>query len=840
MKIRKLISFILLITMLMTTFSTTANALSGGTSRSEDTVIAHIKSGTYDYEKALEVVELTNEHRINNDLEPLEVDPELMEYAMERAKEIAIYFSHTRVSTGNSATDDVNGGNITFSAPARDAEGIFMAWKNSTGHNENMLIGAFHSIGIGCFRVGSCEYSVQVFNVSGASGTNTKTGIENVTNEPVVLNSTKGYIQPEIIGLDTSLKVGEKTAPSRVSLSDTGVVEILPSDLKWESSDTSVFTVDESGNVTAVGEGNATLTVSLGDFNDEYNIDVSRVPVTGIELDEEDEKITINIGDSKQLIPTVFPEDATNKEIKWSTSDDKIATVSEDGIITGVAEGGPVEITATTVDGNYSVTCEVTVKCGHKNKTTHEAIESTCLTQGNNEYITCDDCGRLIEGSDEKLPLGDHEYGKLIEKKEPVHTSTTLEEGMEAHYECSVCGKLFDENKNETTEDELIIPAPVHEYGDYLADTEYHWKSCGCGNIVEREQHTGGEASCTQKAQCEVCNLYYGEVDSNNHKNTEIRNEKDPTCSEEGYTGDTYCADCDTLLEEGEAIEKVPHSGGEATCSDKAICEMCGQEYGELNSENHKNTEIRNEKDPTCSEEGYTGDTYCADCDTLLEEGEAIEKVPHSGGEATCSNKALCEMCNQEYGELDADNHKNVVTENEKEATCEDAGYTGDKVCKDCGVTLETGKEIQAKGHTGGEATCTNKAVCEVCGKEYGELDADNHKNTEFRDSVQATEESEGYTGDLYCSDCGVLIKEGEVIPVVVPEEKPNTGNVDSEETEDKEEKVEDEDYTDKERPDTSDNSNLALWISLLIISGISFVVIARCKTIRKTGKHIK
>ena len=150
------------------------------------------------------------------------------------------------------------------------------------------------------------------------------------------------------------------------------------------------------------------------------------------------------------------------------------------------------------------------------------------------------------------------------------------------------------------------------------------------------------------------------------------------------------------------------------------------------------------------------------------------------------------------------------------------------------------GTEIEAKGHQGGEATCTNKAVCEVCGNEYGELNPDNHKNTEVRNKVEATEEKEGYTGDVYCLDCDKLVEEGKVIPVIDTEEKPDIGDVEKpEEVEDeeKEEPVKDEDNT---VPNTGDNSNIILWISLLVISGISFVIITKCKTRRKIGKHSK
>lgn len=70
------------------------------------------------------------------------------------------------------------------------------------------------------------------------------------------------------------------------------------------------------------------------------------------------------------------------------------------------------------------------------------------------EYVTCDTCGKVVSGSDEKLPLAEHEYGTLIEKVEPIHTAEELKDGKEAYYQCSVCGKLFNEEKQEVTEED--------------------------------------------------------------------------------------------------------------------------------------------------------------------------------------------------------------------------------------------------------------------------------------------------------------------------------------------------------------------------------------------------
>lgn len=115
------------------------------------------------------------------------------------------------------------------------------------------------------------------------------------------------------------------------------------------------------------------------------------------------------------------------------------------------------------------------------------------------------------------------------------------------------------------------------------------------------------------------------------HKNTEIINKKDATCSVEGYTGDTLCKDCGETLASGTTIEKKPHTVGmSATCVSKAVCSVCGETFGEVDASNHVHTTVKNQKKATCTQTGYTGDTYCTDCDKLLGMGKELAALGHS------------------------------------------------------------------------------------------------------------------------------------------------------------------------------------------------------------------
>ncbi|MDR0682794.1 MAG: Ig-like domain-containing protein [Dysgonamonadaceae bacterium] len=128
----------------------------------------------------------------------------------------------------------------------------------------------------------------------------------------------------------------------------------------WSTSDEAVATVSETGTVTAVSVGAATITVTTedGDFTATCEITVTPIAVTGVILDKTAE--TLETGATLLLTATVAPADATNPAVTWSTSDEAIATVSETGLVTAVAKG-TATITVTTEDGGFTATCEITI-----------------------------------------------------------------------------------------------------------------------------------------------------------------------------------------------------------------------------------------------------------------------------------------------------------------------------------------------------------------------------------------------------------------------------------------------------------------------------------------------
>ena len=341
--------------------------------------------------------------------------------------------------------------------------------------------------------------------------------------------------------------------------------------------------------------------------------------------------------------------------------------------------------------------------------------------------------------------------------------------------------------------------APGTYYVRYKETDNYYASAVSAALTVKEHTHFGGNATCQEKAICDGCGQEYGEfgnhkftetvsrmylksastcqspavyyksclvcdkkssetfeygaVDPSNHKHTEVRNAKSATCCEKGDTGDTYCTDCNALVSIGAEIpatgnhtdvdgkwesdetnhwhtcyfgtkfDLTAHSGGEATCKNQAKCSECGHSYGSLDASNHKGTTyLKNQREATCYKKGYTGDTYCSDCNEKIADGQSIAKNAHNPASVWTT---------------DEQNHW--------------------KKCQ----TVGCGNVIDKAAHNGGEATCVSKAVCEVCKVHYGDIDAANHKHTEIRGAVPATEQEKGYTGDTWCLDCNKKIADG-------------------------------------------------------------------------------
>lgn len=269
--------------------------------------------------------------------------------------------------------------------------------------------------------------------------------------------------------------------------------------------------------------------------------------------------------------------------------------------------------------------------------------------------------------------------------------------------------------------------------------------------------------------------------------------------------------------------------GGTATCIAKAVCTVCGGEYGEMAA--HSFTAEKAEAQylksaATCTEKAIYYKS-CAVCG-LSSEGTADEAtffsgnaLDHNWGAWTSNEDGTHTRTCTVDGCSAGTQTENCIDAN-KDHKCDICDYiisecaddNKDHKCDYCGKKLTE--------HTGGKATCKDKAKCEFCGESYGELNANNHSDLKHFPAVAATKTAEGNIEYWYCSGCKKYykdatatqeIKQADTVTAKLPGGTVKPG-------------------ADKS-PQTGDNSNLLLWIALLFISGgaaIGTTIVSRKK----------
>jgi len=146
---------------------------------------------------------------------------------------------------------------------------------------------------------------------------------------------------------------------------ETLVATVLPANasnkgVTWSSSDDSVATVSSNGLVTAIGGGNTNITVTTvdGGFTAQCSLNII-VNVAGVTLNKS--TLSLSKGATETLVATVSPSDAGNKNVIWSSSNDSVATVNSNGLVTAIGDSGSAIITVTTVDGGFTAQCGCSV-----------------------------------------------------------------------------------------------------------------------------------------------------------------------------------------------------------------------------------------------------------------------------------------------------------------------------------------------------------------------------------------------------------------------------------------------------------------------------------------------
>ncbi len=180
----------------------------------------------------------------------------------------------------------------------------------------------------------------------------------NVTPTPTPSNTTVKVVSVALSSTTVSLTEGDSQSIT-VTISPSNATD---KKYTFSSSDTSIVTIDENGKISALKAGEATITVTTSDGNKTATCKVTvkdkGIPVESLSLDKTELSLTEK--QTETLTATVHPENATNTDVTWTSSDPSIATVDENGKITAVKEG-EVTITVTSSDGNKTATCKVLI-----------------------------------------------------------------------------------------------------------------------------------------------------------------------------------------------------------------------------------------------------------------------------------------------------------------------------------------------------------------------------------------------------------------------------------------------------------------------------------------------
>ena len=358
----------------------------------------------------------------------------------------------------------------------------------------------------------------------------------------------------------------------------------------------------------------------------------------------------------------------------------------------------------------------------------------------------------------------------------------------------------------------------THTYStEWSTDSANHWHECTCGDKKDlaphvdanndhncdvcgwkMSDHTGGTATCKDKATCTICGQKYGELAGHNYK-TEWSTDETNHWHECSVCGDKKdeAAHVDANKDHNCDVcgkKMSDHTGGTATCKDKATCTICGQKYGELAAHNYK-TEWSTDETNHWHECSVCGDKKdeaahipgaaatettpqtCTICGYVIKAAlghthnfnQKNTSETYLKSAATCTKKAVyyysC-TCGEkgtetfESGELAAHAYKTTWS-NDNASHWHSCYVCGDK--KDEAAHIDKNKEHNCDvcdkkmtDHTGGTATCKDRATCSICGEKYGSLAGHVYKTTWSYDETNHWHE---------CSVCGSKKDEEAHIP---------------------------------------------------------------------------
>ncbi len=336
---------------------------------------------------------------------------------------------------------------------------------------------------------------------------------------------------------------------------------------------------------------------------------------------------------------------------------------------------------------------------------------------------------------------------------------TCTKEGKLTYYKCS-CGWCFEDYQGLTKitdENWGVIPARGHHESEWRSDGENHYKIClrrECGEVVEGTtgKHSGGKATCTQGAVCDICGLTYGSPGSHNW-----------TDSWDYVTAEGHAHYCSNLC--GSHSSLTAHRPGPAaTSSSPQVCLDCGYVITPAISHTHK-LEFVDTVPPTCTVPGKSSYYRCS-CGACFENDDGLVQITDS-----------------DWGMIPPLGHVESVWQHD------DTHHYRKCLRQGCGAIIDgTYGE-----HSGGTPTCVEEGYCHICGTAYmaawGHLwsnewtiiDDTGHARSCIREGCEAVDETEPHrpgpdateTTPMVCLDCGFVLKEATGVETEAPTKEP-------------------------------------------------------------------
>ena len=466
----------------------------------------------------------------------------------------------------------------------------------------------------------------------------------------------------------------------------------------------------------------------------------------------------------------------------------------------------------------YTATVTVTRPAAHVCSGTFvKGQAATCTVDGWNDYYSCT-CGKFYEDQgctnriadlaawktgDGKITAA-HAYGTLVDQNNGTHTSTTLVDGMKAHYFCDVCDTYFTEGKVATTKEALTIKN-VHSYttqNGYKA-AEGHANTCSCGAKDTVTPHTpGAPATETTDQVCTVCDFIIVPKTGHIHKNNLTPVAETPAgCTVDGNKAYYECS-CGKYFEDDSAVNEIADlaawkaKGGNGYVKEKghsfntkvsdqlaskATCQAPATYYVECDNCTEVTTEKALKKDDVLDPANHTSDkivyknatTTTHDehykcCDALKTAG-----VAHTYGAST--HTCVCGAENHTHAKYASDKNGHWSVCSCGKVLSASAAHDNDgELCEICGYVYHTcGGQNMSSFNKPADACDPAKNVkyyiCS-CGKIYSDADGKNQVTfashvTQIISGVNPTCARPGCTSSVRCIVCGETV----IAPIYIP-----------------------------------------------------------------------